>query len=103
MPSEANRPNWEWVARFDPMPHIAKMTLPVLVLLGEADSMGSTEVAARRWRDGLARAGKARARVLVIRGMGHAATIGPNHQHGGATIPAYFTEVEKFLSALKGP
>ena len=100
MPSEANRPNWEWVAAFDPMPHIEKMRMPVLVLLGEADLMGSTENAARRWREGFARGRNSAAEVVIIPGMGHAATIGSSHEQGSATMPAYFTAVEKFLSSF---
>jgi hypothetical protein len=101
MPSDANRPSWEWVARYDPMPFIEKMTLPTLVVLGGADQMGSTPIAAERWRSGLARAGNTRARVEVVDGMGHAATIGSAHAQGGAVMPEYTTLVTSFLTAFK--
>ena len=101
MPSDANRPNWEWVAAFDPLPSIERMRIPVLVLLGEADRMGSTENSARRWREGFARGVNNRAQVTIIEGMGHAATIGSAHQQGSATIPAYLTAVAAFLSTLE--
>ena len=97
MPSDANRPNWEWVARFDPLPFIERMRLPALVLLGGGDQMGSTPAARERWEAGFARAGNTAARVVVIDGMGHAATIGSDHQQGSKTMPAYFEEVEAFL------
>lgn len=98
MPSDANRPNWEWVATYDPLPSIGKMTLPTLIVLGGEDRMGSPVVAADRWRTGLAAAGNTRARVEVVPGMGHAATIGATHAQGGAVMPEYATLVASFLS-----
>jgi len=101
MPSEANRPHWEWVARFDPMPFIERMRLPALVVLGGADRMGSTPMAMDRWTTGFARAANSRARVVVIDGMGHAATIGADHAQGGSVMPAYLSEVASFIASLK--
>lgn len=98
MPSEANRPNWEWVALYDPLPLIEKMTLPTLVVLGGEDRMGSPIVAAERWRAGLEKAGNARASVVLIPGMGHAATSGATHAQGGAVMPEYTRTVAAFLS-----
>lgn len=101
MPSDDNRPNWEWVATYDPMPLIEKMRVPTLVVLGAADQMGSTAKGAERWRAGLARAGNARSSVVVIEGMGHAATIGSSHAQGGAVMPDYTSTVAAFLAAFK--
>lgn len=101
MPSDANRPRWEWVAKYDPMPFIENMTLPTLVVLGGADQMGSTALAAERWRAGLGRAGNQRASVVVIEGMGHAATIGEMHEQAGAAMPEYTAVVSAFLERLK--
>ena len=101
MPSDANRPRWEWVAKYDPMPFIEQMKLPTLVVLGTADQMGSTPLAAERWRSGLDRAGNRRASVVVIDGMGHAATIGSSHEQGGAVMPEYTATVSAFLQQLK--
>jgi hypothetical protein len=84
------------------MPAIETMRVPTLVLLGGADRMGSTAVSNDRWTAGLARAGNAHAKVVVIDGMGHAATIGSEHKMGSATMPAYLTEVASFLQALPG-
>lgn len=97
MPSDANRPNWAWVATFDPAPFIEKMTVPTLVVLGGADLMGSAVVASERWTAALARAGNQRAKVVTIAGMGHAATIGSAHEQGGAIMPAYLAEVAAFV------
>jgi pimeloyl-ACP methyl ester carboxylesterase len=100
MPSDANRPSWEWVARFDPAPYIARMRVPTLVLLGAEDLMGSPTVAAERWTQGLAAANNTKSFVEIVPGMGHAATIGSQHEQGGATLPDYFSAVERFVRAL---
>ena len=100
LPSDEGRPNWEWVARYDPIPDIAKMTMPTLVLLGGDDQMGSPTVAAERWKAGLSKAGNSRATVLIVPGMGHAATIGSAHAQGGAIMPEYSKAVSAFLAGL---
>jgi pimeloyl-ACP methyl ester carboxylesterase len=101
MPSDEGRPNWEWVARYNPMPDIERMTLPTLVLLGGDDLMGSPAVAAERWQAGLAKAGNSRATVTTISGMGHAATIGAGHAQGGAVMPEYTRAVATFLATVR--
>jgi len=101
LPSDAGRHNWEWVATFDPMPLIERMTLPTLVVLGASDQMGSPDSAERRWRSGLTRAGNTRAQVVMIEGMGHAASIGSSHTEGGAVMPAYTAVVSRFLEAFR--
>ena len=100
MPSDANRPNWEWVAKYDPMSDIEKMKLPTLVVLGAEDRMGSPIVSAERWKAGLAKAGNSRATVVTIPGMGHAATVGSTHAQGGAVMPEYLTTVRTFLATI---
>lgn len=101
MPSAENRPNWEWVANFDPLPFIEKMALPTLVVLGAEDRMGPTPTAVERWRSGLARAGHDVSQVVVIDGMGHAASIGAHHAPGSGVMPEYATTVAAFLKAFR--
>lgn len=101
MPSDEGRPNWEWVARYDPMSDIERMILPTLVVLGADDRMGSPTVSANRWKAGLAKAGNSRSTVLTIPGMGHAASIGSTHAQGGAVMPDYTKAVAAFLVAFK--
>jgi hypothetical protein len=101
MPSEESRPNWEWVARYDPMADIQQMKLPTLIVLGAEDRMGSPTLAEERWKAGLGKAGNKRATVVVIPGMGHAATIGSTHSQGGAVMPEYTTTVAQFLAAFR--
>jgi uncharacterized protein len=100
MPSDEGRLNWEWVAKYDPVPDIERMKLPTLVVLGAEDRMGSPLVAAERWTAGLAKAGNQRASVVTIPGMGHAATIGATHAQASAVMPEYLTIVAKFLANL---
>jgi pimeloyl-ACP methyl ester carboxylesterase len=85
---------------YDPMLHIEKMKIPTLVVLGEADRMGSSQLSAERWRTGFTRAGNTRAQVVVIDGMGHAATIGSTHAQGGAVMPEYTAAVAAFLATF---
>jgi uncharacterized protein len=101
LPSDEGRPAWEWVARYDPMTDIQKMTLPTLVMLGAEDLMGSPAVAAERWKAGLTKARNTRSAVTIIPGMGHAATIGSAHAQGGAVMPEYTKAVSTFLAAFK--
>ena len=101
LPSDEGRPNWEWVARYNPISDIEKMTLPTLVVLGAEDRMGSTTVSEERWKAGLAKSGNRRSTVTVIPGMGHAATIGGEHKQGGAVMPEYTKAVAAFLASFK--
>jgi alpha-beta hydrolase superfamily lysophospholipase len=101
LPSDANRPKWEWVAIYDPMADIARMTIPTFVALGASDQMGSAPLAAERWRAGLKQAGNTRALVVMIEGMGHAATIGSTHAQGSAVMGDYVTALGEFLATLK--
>lgn len=71
LPSEMNRPNWSWVATWDPAPHIQRITFPVLLMFGEKDTEHPTDVAVRKWRDGLKNAGNTNATVMVFPGAGH--------------------------------
>ncbi|MEM9304906.1 MAG: alpha/beta fold hydrolase [Pseudomonadota bacterium] len=81
VPSEANRPNWAWVANFDPMPGIARLTAPVLLVFGDQDRDQPTELAIERWRQGLALAGNDRVTVRVFEGANHGIRSG-DHSHG---------------------
>jgi len=101
MPAPEDRPKWEWVARFDPLPAIERMKLPTLVVLGGADELGSPTAARERWQEGLARAENPRARVVVVEGMGHAASLGAHHHPGGPLAEGYQAEVAAFLGALR--
>jgi pimeloyl-ACP methyl ester carboxylesterase len=68
LPDETNRANWSWVATWDPAPHIARITCPVLLVFGERDRSHPTTMAVQRWREGLLKAGNDAVTVAVFPG-----------------------------------
>lgn len=83
MPSPDSRPAWEWVATFDPMPLMETMTAPTLLLFGDDDGVQPHDLAAARWREGLARAGNDRVVIEVLPGADHMLRLGGGDEHGG--------------------
>jgi len=71
LPSAENRSNWSWVATYDPLPDIAKVKGPVLLMFGDQDREQPTDLAIKRWREGLARSGSEDVTVVVFPGAGH--------------------------------
>jgi len=71
LPSEVNRVNWQWVATWDPSPLIEKISCPVLLMFGERDTEFPTEIAVKKWRDGLKKAGNTNGTLMVFPGAGH--------------------------------
>jgi dienelactone hydrolase len=67
----ARRDAWSWVASFDPRAGAERVRGPVLVLLGERDELQPSPLAARRWREALARGGNRDATVRVFPGANH--------------------------------
>lgn len=100
LPSERNRTNWAWVAAYDPVPDIARMRMPVLIVLGELDQQAAAGPAAAAWREGLERAGNRSFEIIVIPGMGHAALEGGIHKPGGPRSARYFSTVETWVRAV---
>lgn len=86
IPAEVNRPNWAWVATFDPGPSIAAMGAPVLVLLGGSDPLTPVVPTARAWNAALA-ASRGNSRVILIPGAGHGLRSG---SHGGPLVPEFY-------------
>lgn len=76
VPSEENRPNWSWVATWDPAPHIEQLRMPILLMFGDRDTDQPTDLAVTRWREGLAKAGNDRVTVMVFPGAGHGIRVG---------------------------
>lgn len=71
LPSDERRTIWEWVATYDPLPAISRMTFPVLLLFGEDDAQQPTRLSIARWEEGLRRAGNGRWVARVLAGAGH--------------------------------
>ena len=100
LPSERNRPNWAWVAAYDPVPDIARMRMPVLIVLGDLDRQAAAGPAAAAWREGLDRAGNRSFEIVIIPGMGHAAVEGGVHRPGAPRSARYFSTVENWVRAV---
>jgi pimeloyl-ACP methyl ester carboxylesterase len=94
LPTPATRPAWNWVATFDPVPLIAKMRMPALVMLGARDIL-ATEAAAR-WNEGFERAGNHDAQVVVVPDAAHA--LQREHRLGAPPVHEYDDLVRAFLT-----
>lgn len=79
LPSEENRPNWSWVATWDPAPHIETLKMPILLMFGDRDTDQPTAVAVARWREGLAKAGNDSVTLMVFPGAGHGIRMSDEH------------------------
>lgn len=87
LPSSENRPNWSWVATYDPASDIAKVTCPVLLMFGDQDKEQPTELAVERWREGLGKAGNDDVTLMIFPGAGHGIRMG--RHHGGHERPPF--------------
>jgi uncharacterized protein len=83
LPSEANRPNWSWVATYDPAQDIENVRCPVLLLFGERDTDHPTAVAVDRWRNALAKGGNDQLTLIFFPGAGHGIRMGAGHSGAG--------------------
>ena len=84
LPSDENRPNWSWVATYDPAPHIQSLTCPILLMFGDRDMDHPTALAVGRWREGLGKAGNDRVTLMVYPGAGHGIRMREGHTGPGA-------------------
>lgn len=83
LPPPDARANWAWVANFDPMPSIEKLSIPVLLFFGGRDELLPTELAMQRWMEALGHS-KAPATVRLFSEAGHGMTLGAHHgPHAG--------------------
>jgi hypothetical protein len=103
LPSPRDREHWEWVARYDPMPGIARMRFPILLLFGERDEQQPTALALSRWRQGLSAAGNNEVTVKVFPGADHFLRTAPPGHAGDAPHPAEPPPpVEGFWETVEG-
>jgi pimeloyl-ACP methyl ester carboxylesterase len=93
LPNPGAQPKWNWVATFDPLPLIARMNMPTLVLLGSRDLLAKE--AADAWREGFARGGNRQAEVVVVPGAAHA--LQRDHRLGASPVAEYNEHVRSFL------
>lgn len=89
LPSEENRPNWSWVATYDPARDIESITVPVLLMFGDRDTNHPTALAAERWRLGMEKTDNDRLTLVTFPGAGHGIRMRDGHTGGG---PAPFAD-----------
>ncbi len=106
LPSEQEREAWSWVATFDPLPYIARMRIPALVLLGAHDDLTPLDLTRRAWTAGLERAGNDDFTIQVFPEAGHGITVGGHDvAHGAARTYAdgYFETMTTWLTRQVEP
>jgi alpha-beta hydrolase superfamily lysophospholipase len=97
LPSDENRKNWSWVAEYDPVPDISKLKMPVLLFFGEKDFQTPTELAVKKWKEGLKAAKNSDFTIRVFPNAAHAMTLGEHTAHG-VFIPEYFETMTGWLN-----
>ena len=93
LPSQENRKNWSWVASWDPAASIAAIECPVLLMFGDADANVPTDVAVKKWREGLSAAGNDDVSIVVFPGAGHGIRLGEHSQSSGEPFADGYAEV----------
>jgi pimeloyl-ACP methyl ester carboxylesterase len=83
VPSEENRPNWSWVGAYHPIADIERIHCPVLLLFGDRDADHPTELAVKRWREGLEKADNHDVTIVVFKGAGHGIRMREGYAGGG--------------------
>lgn len=82
LPGESRRKAWEWVPTYDPVPDIARLKIPALVLLGGHDDDSPLTKSVAGWSAGLAATGNARSQILVVPAASHSMNAGEHHAPG---------------------
>jgi pimeloyl-ACP methyl ester carboxylesterase len=95
LPSDENRPNWEWVATYDPTRDIARVTVPVLLMFGDRDTQHPTALATERWQQSLKQAGNDRFTLMVFPGAGHGIRMGEHGRSGGTPFAPGYEDVQR--------
>jgi len=97
LPSDENRKNWQWVAEYDPSSDIRKIKTPILLLFGAKDFQTPTDLAMKKWEEGLKQAQNPDFTIRVFPNAAHAMTLGEHTAHG-VFIPEYFPTMIEWLN-----
>ncbi len=89
LPSDKNRPNWAWVANYDPAEDISQLNIPVLILTGDKDNNHPSELANEKWRQGFENNPELLT-IVVYPGAGHGIRMGGGHNVHGAFADGYW-------------
>ncbi|HEX6792151.1 MAG TPA: alpha/beta fold hydrolase [Candidatus Krumholzibacteria bacterium] len=93
LPSEENRANWSWVATWDPAASMAKITCPTLLMFGSKDEQVPTDVAVKKWREGLQKAGNKDVTLVVFPDASHGLRLGEHRPDGRAPFADGYAEL----------
>ena len=102
--SEANRPNWQWVADYDPADLAAQRDVPTLVLLGGLDHTIPLGLTVSGWNEQLTGLSGKRNRIEVLVGREHHMnSLDPNASgghgfHGMTADPEFWEIIDHWLS-----
>ncbi len=83
-PYVKNRTNWSWVADYDPANDIQQIKCPVLLMFGDQDVDQPTELAVKKWKQGLT--GNDNTSIVVFPGAAHGIRMG-HHGHSNSRPP----------------
>jgi len=100
--SESARLNWAWTVNYDPIPDIARIRVPVLLLFGGLDNLVPVEGAVTEWRRGLNAAGNTRVTVRIFPEAGHGIRLPrqPGQVGRAPFASGYHETIDQWLSAL---
>jgi pimeloyl-ACP methyl ester carboxylesterase len=98
LPPPQARSSWSWVATFDPVPSIERLSIPVLLFFGGRDEQLPTELSMQRWTEALGRS-EARATVRLFAEAGHGMTLGAHHAGGHSQEQTYAIGYFEMLTA----
>jgi len=106
LPNDATRPKWQWVADYDPMVDIKRLSIPVLVVLGGRDRPLLAAQSLQAWHDGLAAAHNSDATIVEMLGASHGAVVEGTHHIDArpqSFVPGYLELVDEWLRAHRAP
>ncbi len=107
IPSENNRKNWNWVADWDPMPSLAKIKFPLLLVYGEKDVQSDAVASIERWKKGLVNQRSEDLTVKTFKDANHGIRLG-EHSAGAALFwqefaPGYLDMVRSWAKKFIKP
>jgi len=97
LPSEKNRPNWEWVAAYDPSFDIKRIDFPLLLMFGEKDASHPTELSVSKWEEFLRPSVQEKTLIKIFPEAGHG--IRMRHLEGKPFAEGYENTMIRWLNA----
>jgi predicted acyl esterase len=98
LPAAEARAKWQWVADYDPITDIKRLSVPALVVLGARDRPGLSERGVRAWREGLVAAGNPDATIVELLAADHGGVVEGTH-HAGAAPQTFVSGYPELVDA----